>query len=111
MQRAVGPLVTSECNIFALSVKDPHELPADIRDGSDGLQGRVPHAQHADRNAPSRSYSGYCAEFKPEHAPLVTDKMIKETTLTGSAEEIQVRIRKMAAAGVNQVTIAGDRRP
>ena len=34
--------------------------------------------------------------------------MIKETTLTGSAEEIQVRIRKMAAAGVNQVAIAGD---
>jgi hypothetical protein len=31
VQRAVGPLVTSECNIFALSVKDPHDLPADIR--------------------------------------------------------------------------------
>jgi hypothetical protein len=30
-QRAVGPLVTSECNIFALSVKHPSELPADIR--------------------------------------------------------------------------------
>src|SRR5258708_39998355 len=54
-------------------------------------------------------YSGYCAEFKPEHAPLVTKKMIKETTLTGSAEELQVRIRKMTAAGGNQVTIAGDR--
>ena len=54
-------------------------------------------------------YSGYCADFKPEHMPLVTDRMIKETTLTGSAEELQVRIRKMAAAGVNQVTIAGDK--
>jgi alkanesulfonate monooxygenase SsuD/methylene tetrahydromethanopterin reductase-like flavin-dependent oxidoreductase (luciferase family) len=32
IQQAVGPLVTSECNIFALSVKDPRELPADIRD-------------------------------------------------------------------------------
>jgi hypothetical protein len=32
--------------------------------------------------------------------------MIKETTLTGSAEEIQTRIRKLAAAGVNQVAIA-----
>jgi hypothetical protein len=52
-------------------------------------------------------YSGYCAEFKPEHVPLVTDRMIKDTTLTGSAEELQVRIRKMAAAGVNQVAIAG----
>ena len=45
--------------------------------------------------------------FKPEHAPLVTEKMIKETTLTGSGEEIQVRLRKMAAAGVNQIAIAG----
>jgi alkanesulfonate monooxygenase SsuD/methylene tetrahydromethanopterin reductase-like flavin-dependent oxidoreductase (luciferase family) len=32
MQRAVGAYVTSECNIFALSVKGPNELPADIRD-------------------------------------------------------------------------------
>jgi hypothetical protein len=30
-------------------------------------------------------------------------------TLTGSAEELQVRVRKMAAAGVNQVTITGNR--
>src|ERR1700730_13789518 len=32
MQQAVGSYVTSECNIFALSVKDPNDLPADIRD-------------------------------------------------------------------------------
>ena len=32
MQEAVGSYVTSECNIFALSVKDPNDLPADIRD-------------------------------------------------------------------------------
>ncbi len=29
MQRAVGAYVASECNIFALSVKDPNDLPAD----------------------------------------------------------------------------------
>jgi DNA-binding MurR/RpiR family transcriptional regulator len=52
-------------------------------------------------------YSGYCAEFKPEHAALVTERMIKETTLTGSAEELQTRIRKMAAMGVKQVAITG----
>jgi DNA-binding MurR/RpiR family transcriptional regulator len=33
--------------------------------------------------------------------------MIKETTLTGSAEELQTRIRKMAAMGVKQVAITG----
>jgi alkanesulfonate monooxygenase SsuD/methylene tetrahydromethanopterin reductase-like flavin-dependent oxidoreductase (luciferase family) len=52
-------------------------------------------------------YSGYCTEFKPEHAPLVTERMIKETTLTGTPEEIRARIRKMEAMGVKQVAVAG----
>jgi 5,10-methylenetetrahydromethanopterin reductase len=109
VQRAVGPLVTSECNIFALSVRDPHELPVDIRDSLMAFKDayRTPNAPIETRHLDL--YSGYCADFKPEHAPLVTDRMIKETALTGSAEELQVRIRKMAAAGVNQVTIAGDK--
>ena len=103
VQRAVGPLVTSECDIFALSVKDPHELPADIRADLMSFKDayRTPNTPIETRHLDL--YSGYCAEFKPEHTSLVTDKMIKETTLTGSAEELQVRIRKMAAAGVNQV--------
>lgn len=32
VQQAVGPLVVSECNIFAFSVTDPYQLPGDIRD-------------------------------------------------------------------------------
>jgi 5,10-methylenetetrahydromethanopterin reductase len=110
VQRAVGPLVTSECNIFALSVKDPHELPADIRADLMSFKDayRTPNTPIERRHLDL--YSGYCAEFKPEHAPLVTEKMIKETTLTGSGEEIQVRIRKMAAAGVSQVAITGSQR-
>jgi len=108
IQRAVGPLVTSECNIFALSVKDPNDLPADIRNDLMAFKDayRTPNAPIETRHLDL--YSGYCAEFKPEHAPLVTEKMITQTTLTGSAEELQVRIRKMAAAGVNQIAIAGD---
>jgi 5,10-methylenetetrahydromethanopterin reductase len=106
VQRAVGPLVTSECNIFALSVKDPRELPSDVRDSLMAFKDayRTPKAPIETRHL---DLYCYCAEFKPEHVPLVTDRMIKETTLTGSAEELQVRIRKMAAAGVNQVAIAG----
>jgi 5,10-methylenetetrahydromethanopterin reductase len=109
VQRAVGPLVTSECNIFALSVKDPHELPANIRTDLMVFKDayRTPNTLIETRHLDL--YSGYCAEFKPEHAPLVTEKMIKEVTLTGSAEELQVRVRKMAAAGINQVTITGNR--
>lgn len=108
IQQTVGPFVTSECNIFALSVKDPQQLPADIRDDLMAFKDayRTPEAsietQHLDL------YSGYVSEFKPEHARLVTEKMIKETSLTGTPEEIRARIRKMAALGVKQVAVAGD---
>jgi len=107
IQQAVGPLVTSECNIFALSVKDPHELPPDIRDELMAFRNayRTPNAPVETRHLDL--YNGYCAEFKREHAPLVTKRMIKETTLTGTVEELQTRIRKMAAAGVKQVAITG----
>src|SRR5215471_14217782 len=74
LQQAVGPLVTSECNIFALSVKDPHELPGDIRDDLMAFKDA-----YRTLNAPIETrhldlYTGYCEEFKPEHAQLVTEK-------------------------------------
>jgi len=107
MQRAVGPLVSSECNIFALSVKDPLELPADIRDELLAFRNayRTPDSEIERRHLDL--YSGYCLEFKPEHARLVTERLIKETTLTGTAEEIRARIARMAAVGIKQVAIAG----
>ena len=107
LQRAVGPLVTSECNIFALSVKDPFELPGDIRADLMAFKNayRTPTAPIETRHLDL--YTGYCAEFKPEHEPLVTDKMIKETTLTGTPEEIRERIRNMQELGVKQVAVAG----
>ena len=107
LQQAVGPLVSSECNIFALSVRDREELPADIRDELMAFKDayRAPDASIETRHLDL--YSGYVSEFKPEHAPLVTEKMIKETTLTGTPEEIRARIRKMAELGVKQVAIAG----
>jgi 5,10-methylenetetrahydromethanopterin reductase len=110
MQQAVGPLVSSECNIFALSVKDPRELPADIRDELMAFKdayrspGTTLDRRHLDL------YSGYCTEFKPEHARLVTERIIKETTLTGTPVEIRARIARMAALGIQQVAIAGGQR-
>lgn len=107
LQQAVGPLVVSECNIFALSVTDPHELPGDIRDDLMAFKDayRTPNAPIETRHLDL--YSGYVSEFKPEHARLVTERMIKETTLTGTPEEIRARIRKMADLGVKQVAVAG----
>jgi alkanesulfonate monooxygenase SsuD/methylene tetrahydromethanopterin reductase-like flavin-dependent oxidoreductase (luciferase family) len=109
LQRIVGPLVVSECNIFALSVKDPMELPENIRADLMAFKDayRTPDAPIETRHLDL--YTGYCAEFKPEHARLVTEKMIRETTLTGTAEELQTRVRKMAAAGVTQIAITGGR--
>ena len=82
-------------------------MPADIRDELMAFKYayRTPNAPVETRHLDL--YSGYCAEFKPEHASLVTERMIKETTLTGTVEELQTRIRKMAAAGVKQVAVAG----
>lgn len=107
LQQAVGPLVTSECNIFALSVTNPYELPGDIRDDLMAFKNayRTPNTPIETRHLDL--YSGYCSEFKPEHAPLVTERMIKETTLTGTPAEIRARIRKMEAMGVKQVAMAG----
>lgn len=106
LQQAVGPLVTSECNIFALSVKDPFELPGDIRDDLMAFKNayRTPTAPIETRHLDL--YTNYCAEFKTEHEPLVTEKMIRETTLSGTPEEIRERVRNMQALGVKQVAVA-----
>jgi len=110
IQQAVGPLVASECNIFALSVTNPYELPGDIRDDLMAFKNayRTPNTPVETRHLDL--YTGYCAEFKPEHAPLVTERMIKETTLTGTPAELRARVAKMQAMGVRQVTIAGGTR-
>ena len=87
-------------------MQDPTQLPADIRD--ELLAFREAYRSPTDpiETRHLDMYTGYCAEFKPEHAPLVTERMIKETTLTGSPEEIRERINKMAAMGVKQVAVA-----
>jgi alkanesulfonate monooxygenase SsuD/methylene tetrahydromethanopterin reductase-like flavin-dependent oxidoreductase (luciferase family) len=107
LQQAVGPIVSSECNLFALSVKDPHELPEDIREEIMAFKDayRTPNAPIETRHLDL--YSGYGSEFKPEHAQLVTERMIKETTLTGSAEEIRARVHQMAGMGVKQIVVPG----
>jgi alkanesulfonate monooxygenase SsuD/methylene tetrahydromethanopterin reductase-like flavin-dependent oxidoreductase (luciferase family) len=93
MQRAVGAYVTSECNIFALSVKDPNDLPANIRDDVMRFRDayRTPDAPIETRHLDL--YSGYVHEFKQEHAPLVNEKILKETTLCGTPEELVKRAK------------------
>jgi 5,10-methylenetetrahydromethanopterin reductase len=109
-QQAVGAYVSSQCNIFALSVQDPADLPEDIRGEIMAFRDayRTPDTPIETRHLDL--YEGYVNEFKSEHADIVTEKMIAETTLTGTAEEIRARVAVLAAAGVDQVAIHGGSR-
>jgi hypothetical protein len=53
-------------------------------------------------------YSGYVHELKQEHAPLVNEKILKETTLTGTPEELVKRVKAMRRMGVKQIAVHGD---
>jgi hypothetical protein len=55
-------------------------------------------------------YSGYVHEFKQEHAPLVNEKILKETTLTGTPEELMKRVKAMRRMGVKQIAVHGGTR-
>jgi len=50
-------------------------------------------------------YTDYLQGFKKEHEPLVTEKMIRATTLTGTRDEVMEAIENMKKAGVHQVAI------
>ena len=106
MQEAVGAYVTSQCNIFALSAsKNPEALPADVREDIMNFKQayRTPEASVETRHLDL--YKEYVHTFQKEHADLVTEKMIKETTLTGTRDEIKKRIAELEKAGVNQLAI------
>ena len=51
------------------------------------------------KGAISISIQGYVHEFKQEHAPLVNEKILKETTLTGTPEELLKRVKAMRRMG------------
>ncbi len=105
VRKAVGPFVTSSSNIFAFSCPNPEALPADLREDLMAFKNayRVPDAPIETRHL--QMYRDYLQGFKKEHASLVTEKMIRATTLTGSREEIMDAIHAMQKAGIQQVAI------
>ena len=105
VRKAVGPFVTSSSNIFAFSCPNPEALPADLRDDLVAFKNayRVPDEPIETRHL--KMYSEYLQGFKKEHEPLVTEKMIRATTLTGSRDEIMDSIQAMHKAGIKQVAI------
>ena len=105
VRKAVGPFVSSSSNIFAFSCPDPKDLPADVRDDLMAFKNayRAPEGSIETRHL--KLYEGYLQGFKKEHEPLVTEKMIRATTLTGTKEEVLESVRAMKKAGIKQVAV------
>jgi hypothetical protein len=96
--------------VWGRPVKDPNDLPADIRDDIMRFRDayRTPDAPIETRHLDL--YSGYVHEFKQEHAPLVSEKILKETALTGTPEELEKRVKAMRRVGVKQIAVHGGTR-
>jgi alkanesulfonate monooxygenase SsuD/methylene tetrahydromethanopterin reductase-like flavin-dependent oxidoreductase (luciferase family) len=105
VRRAVGPFVASSSNIYAFSCPHPEDLPADLRDDIMAFKGayRAPDEPIETRHL--KLYSDYLQGFKKEHESLVTEKMIRATTLTGTPDEILEAIQNMRKAGIHQVAV------
>jgi len=105
VRQAVGPFVSSSTNIFALSNPDPTTLPADLRDDIVAFKDiyKVPDGPIETRHL--KMYSDYLLGFKKEHEAVVTEKIIRATTLTGTADEVVESIHNMKKAGIHQVAV------
>ena len=105
VRQAVGPFVSSSTNIFALSNPDPQTLPAELRTDIMAFRDiyKVPEGPIETRHL--QMYSDYLLGFKKEHEAVVSEKIIRATTLTGTAEEIVEAVHGMKKAGIHQVAI------
>lgn len=106
VREAVGPMVASSSNIFALSShQDPSALPDGLRDELLAFTDvyREPDAPVETRHL--KLYEGYLQHLKDEHEALMTKKIIQATTLTGTKQEVVGMIEAMRDAGVDQVAI------
>ncbi|MBI2802848.1 MAG: LLM class flavin-dependent oxidoreductase [Gammaproteobacteria bacterium] len=106
VREAVGPMVASSSNIFALSTHtNPEVLPADFRQELMAFANvyKEPVAPVETRHI--KLYSGYLQKLRPEHAALMTEKIMRATTLVGTKEQVIESIRQMHAAGVHQVAV------
>ena len=106
VREAVGPMVASSSNIFALSChQDPNLMPSELRDELTGFAGVYREPDEPIETRHLKLYSGYLQHLKPEHEALMTKKIIQATTLTGTKDEVLDMIESMKKAGVHQVAI------
>jgi len=105
VRKAVGAFVTSSSNIYAFSCPNPNDLPADLRSDIIAFKTAYRTPEESIETRHLKLYSDYLRGFKKEHEPLVTEKMIRATTLTGTRDEIIEAINNMKKAGIKQVAI------
>lgn len=105
VRQAVGPFVSSSTNIFALSNPDPMTLPADLREDIMRFRDIYKVMDGPIETRHLKMYSDYLLGFKKEHEAICSEKIIRATTLTGTAEEIVESIHNMKKAGIHQVAI------
>jgi alkanesulfonate monooxygenase SsuD/methylene tetrahydromethanopterin reductase-like flavin-dependent oxidoreductase (luciferase family) len=105
VRKAVGPFVSSSSNIFALSCPDPADLPAELRDDIMAFKTAYRTADEPAETRHLKLYAEYLEGFKKEHEAVVTEKMIRATTLTGTPDEVIDAIKGMKKAGINQIAV------
>jgi len=105
VRKAVGPFVTSSSNLYAFSCPNPADLPADLRADIMAFKGAYHAVEEPIETRHLKLYRDYLQGFKKEHEPLVTEKMIRATTLTGTHDEVIAAIQNMKEAGIHQVAI------
>ena len=99
--RMIGPFVSTAANLLAVSNPDPNEIPQHLR--ADILAFRDLFKRPASEE--DSNYSGYAIGVRADAAALMTDSMIRATTLTGTQSEIREQLRAMQDAGVSMVSI------
>ena len=52
-----------------------------------------------------RIHEGHCTYLLEEERPLLTEDLVRTTTVVGTAEECRDQIRRMEASGVNQLVV------
>ena len=105
VRKAVGPFVASSSNLYAFSCPDPAVLPDDLRDDLMAFKYAYREPEGSIETRHLTLYRDYLRGLKKEHIPLITEKMIRATTLTGTRDEVIASIRAMQKAGIKQVAI------
>jgi alkanesulfonate monooxygenase SsuD/methylene tetrahydromethanopterin reductase-like flavin-dependent oxidoreductase (luciferase family) len=99
-----GPLVTSTLHRAVEDGLPPETLPPDLQEPVRALRAVYAAYEPADARYLAL-HRGHLMFLRDEEAPYVTGTMLRERTLTGTAEEIREVVRELERAGYHQLAI------